>query len=474
MRRRTTAAHVEQFRQLIRRRLGLEMDLAHAPALDEVLYRRMGSTGHREADGYLRSVNAHELRRIAEEVTVNETYFLRDRGHFQVLAEEIVPSRAHARTLRILSAGCASGEEPYSIAIVLREILPDIASWDISIRGIDVNPAKLEHAARGRYGPWALRDTPPEIVERHFRRAGSDFEVHEAVRGMVTFDEQNLVDDDGRSWWPRTWDVVFCRNVLMYLSPEVARGVVARAALALDRGGVLFTGHAETLRGLSEKFDLRERGGTFYYRLREDGACARNERRREDSASSAARPPHPLSPPPVRIDARVGEGPRPGNGSRLELVVELMRYERYQEALQAVRGIAPADGDACEPRVLEALLSAHAGNLQHAASVCAEVLGRDPLNAQAHHVLALSLEQSGDRDQAAQRHRTAAFLDPSFAMPRLRLGLLARRAGDEAGARRELARALILLEQEDPARIALFGGGFGRAALMALCRGGAR
>ena len=463
MRRQLDAADLERFRAVIHRHLGLQLHHAASQLLEDALFRCMASRGYRHPRAYLESVDAEEVRRIAEAVTVTETYFLRDRAQFQALAEVVIPTFARARRIRILSAGCASGEEPYSIALVLRETIPDIERWSITVQAVDVNPAMLRHAARGRYTSWALRETPPAIAERYFRRTDGHFEVAESVRAMVTFDEQNLVHGDPRTWAPGSWDVVFCRNLLMYMAPEVARAVIARAATALERGGFMFVGHAESLRGLSDAFDVCHSVGAFYYRLREEA----------EPSTGAAGPPAVSSAEvtsrPTRAELRSPPEPKPIVVPSRELshVTELMRQERYREALEAVRALPAPSADA---RLLEALLCAHAGDLEGAASLCAQIIEAHPLDSAAHYVRALTLEQSGDRAQAADRHRTAAFLDPAFAMPRLQLGLLARRSGDEASARRELGRALVLLEREDPARIALFGGGFGRAALMALCR----
>jgi chemotaxis protein methyltransferase CheR len=445
---------------VIHRHLGLQLNEVPSQVLEDALLRRTSSRGYRRADLYLDDVDAEEVRWIAEAVTVTETYFLRERAQLQALADMVIPSLAHRRKIRILSAGCASGEEPYSIALVLREILPDIDRWEITLRAFDVNRAMLRQAARGRYGAWALRETPPAIVERYFRRTDGHFELAQSVRSMVAFEEQNLVHDNPGLWAPGSWDAVFCRNVLMYLAPEVASAAIDRMAMALDRKGFLFIGHAETLRGVSEAFEVCHSAGAFYYRLR--GGEAR-------LAADRAAPPAAVSPPPPAAALPPPLPPRPISVPRPELshVTELMRQERYREALETVRAV-----DASSPgaRVLEALLCAHAGDVQRAAALCGAILDADPLHAGAHYVRALTAEQSGDRAQAADLHRTAAFLDPSFAMPRLQLGLLARRSGDEASARRELGRALVLLEQEDPSRLALFGGGFGRTALMALCR----
>jgi chemotaxis protein methyltransferase CheR len=151
-------------------------------------------------------------------------------------------------------------------------------------------------------------------------------------------------------------------------------------------------------------------------------------------------------------------------------VLDLMCRERFAEALDAVRaGARSTEGDA-DVLLFEATLLAHSGEISAAEAACRRLLSVDGFNAGAHYVLALCCERSARPDAARDQYRVASYLDPEFAMPRLHLGLLARRCGDRETARRELAQALALLAREDGARLILFGGGFGREALTSLCR----
>jgi chemotaxis protein methyltransferase CheR len=197
---------VLRFRTSLSRRLGLELDDGKLPALGELLHRRIESTGG-TPESYLATIESstpsrEELRSLAPELTVSETYFFRNVDQFHALRELVVPMRARARAearaprrLRILSAGCASGEEVYSLAIWLRDHAM-ATGVDLQIEGIDVNPAALARAAQGRYSPWSFRETPAEVQDRCFRREGRDLAVEAALRSSVTFAERNLVDPD--------------------------------------------------------------------------------------------------------------------------------------------------------------------------------------------------------------------------------------------------------------------------------------
>jgi chemotaxis protein methyltransferase CheR len=374
-----------------------------------------------------------------------------------------------------------------------------LPTWEVSIVGADINPAVLAKAERARYSPWALRETDAATKARWFRMDGRDAVLADRARSLVRFERRNLTEDDAGFWWPESTDVVFCRNVLMYLTPEAARAVMARISRTLVPGGYLFLGHAETLRGLSHDFHLCHTHGTFYYQ-RKAGPPAAFET--EAPAGENTAEPRPRGPgndmnlvsavegadswidairlATERIQALTERAPTekkpsvaPTAGPRppsIAPALELLRSERFADGIAFVRSLPPESASHPEVMLLHAVLLTHAGRLAEAEALCVELLRADDLDAGAHYVLALCREADGDPSGAEEHDRTAAYLDEGFAMPRLHLGLLARRRGDLATARRELTVALSLLQREDPARILLFGGGFGREALVALCR----
>jgi chemotaxis methyl-accepting protein methylase len=186
----------------------LHFEESRLDLLASVLQERMSKTGCRSYTEYEKrvagSAGRGEWAELAEKLTVNETYFFRYADHFRAFAETAMPQRMEARnaerTLRILCAGCASGEEPYSVAILLRERFPDLAKWQVEIRGLDVNRAVLEKARRGRYSPWSLRETPEDVQRRYFRGQGRDFQLVDAVREAVRFEERNLSEEDVLFW----------------------------------------------------------------------------------------------------------------------------------------------------------------------------------------------------------------------------------------------------------------------------------
>jgi chemotaxis protein methyltransferase CheR len=466
-----------RFRGLLGVRLGLAFEESRldqvAAALRARAARHGGNVGA-YLDRLEREPSLEELSEIARVVTVNETYFFRHAQQFDALRALLATWRRPAPP-RILSAGCASGEEAYSLAILLRERWPE---REPSVVAADINPAVLERAREARYSAWSLRETPPPCSARWFHAVGRELALDEDIRRSVRFVRANLAAEEPELLAAGAFDVIFCRNILMYFTPDCARAAVERLARALVPEGHLFLGSAETLRGISDDFHLRHSHGAFYYQRKSERELAPPPERFERQLASSAGGDWALAieRAAARITQLAGDAPsarpepsgaRPA-GASLGAALDLLQRERFAEALGHVRALPPGERD-LEALLLEAVLLASSGQFAEADGACRRLLGVDELNAGAHYVLALCDAAAGRSDSAVYHDRVALYLDPGFAMPRLHLGLLLRRSGDRAGARVELGQARASLEREDAARLSMFGGGFNRAALLALC-----
>ncbi len=180
-----------------------------------------------------------------------ETFFFRDSGQFALLKEHILPALIHhqkaARSLRILSAGCSTGEEAYSLAILVDQLLPHHQDWEVDILGIDINARSIEHAQQGMYGPWAFRKVDSEIQEQYFQPHESQWLLAESIRKMVTFCKSNIFAETFSfpTLGIQELDLIRCRNVFLYLQTDAIRHIVEKMAGALASGGYLLTGHGE-------------------------------------------------------------------------------------------------------------------------------------------------------------------------------------------------------------------------------------
>ncbi|HEX3849358.1 MAG TPA: CheR family methyltransferase, partial [Polyangiaceae bacterium] len=433
-----------------------------------------------------------ELRELAQELTVGETYFFRHTDQFRAFSEVALTTRIEARAaskqLRLLSAGCSSGEEAYTLSILTRDRVD--ARWEVAINAVDMNPKALERAREARYSSWALRETPEQIQKQYFTADGREYVLAKAIRDSVKFEEGNLVADD--SWAAESCDVIFCRNVLMYFTPDNAQRVVERFARALAPGGFLFLGHAENLRGLSQAFELLHTHGTFYYRRRDASRPTALERRIPELPMQTPRSALALDWTSTwletvqrssdRIRALTEkqtpeQPPTPGAPGRpalarldLSLALELLSHERFAEALDVLTRMPASSANDADAVLLRAALLTHCGRFDAAELACSELLVLDALSAGAHYLRSLCRERQSDTRAAIEYAQIACYLEPSFAMPHLHLGLIARRTGDRNTAQRELTQAALLLQREEASRLLLFGGGFSREGLAALCQ----
>ncbi|HUJ57462.1 MAG TPA: protein-glutamate O-methyltransferase CheR [Kofleriaceae bacterium] len=464
---------LHRFARAIEARFGMRVHDRPA-AMAEVLARR--ADGHRETiDAYLRRLDtgaADELRALAAEVSVGETYFFRHVEQCHAFADLLPELVAAYGAPRVLSAGCSTGEEPYTLAMIAHERLA--AARAVAICGIDVNPLALARARAGRYSRWALRATPIASEQRWFAPDGRDRVLAPELRRAVTFEEANLFDD--APWASQPWHVVFCRNVLMYFADDRGRALVDRLVGALAPGGYLFLGHAEALRDRPGDLELCHSHGTFYYRR---GGGPRPARERPAGVGFPQLPPAhddrwfgEIAAATGRVNAMVASAlaAAPPPPDRLEPIRALVRAERFADALAALAAL-PAELARCgDALLLRAVVATQIDTPAAAAAMCNELLATGAHAASAHYLIAICRDNAGDAAGSAHHAERALACDPTFAMASVQLGFLARRRGERAAAAQHLARAIDLLDRDDEARIALVAGGFGRAALLELCR----
>jgi chemotaxis protein methyltransferase CheR len=210
---------------------------------------------------------------LAELVTNNETYFFRETHQFEALFEqaldELRPSAAIPGGLRLLSAGCSSGEEVYTLSIFARQNFVRMAGTSLAIDAFDVDDSRVAAARRGEYGAPSFRATSPEQLERYFLPAGEGrWSVRPFLGSGVRFNRGNILDLETFAP-PIAYDAVFCRNVLIYFAPPALHQAIVNFAAVLRRGGLLFLGHSESIIGLSERFEtVRFRNLIAYRKVR--------------------------------------------------------------------------------------------------------------------------------------------------------------------------------------------------------------
>lgn len=215
---------------------------------------------------------ARELRALFDSVTTNETSFFRSPPQIQAFQEKVLPEIIERRgaesekTLRLWSAGCSTGDEPYTMGIVVREVFKEaLAGWDIRIFASDISEKALKSARSAQYSEYTLRSVPPEIKRKYFTQNGSQYTVNEEIRTLVDLQYLNF-NDAARVRLMKGFDVIFCRNVLIYFDDEAKKRFVAQLYDNLNPGGYLFIGHSESLHNISRAFKLVHFPGALGYK----------------------------------------------------------------------------------------------------------------------------------------------------------------------------------------------------------------
>ncbi len=250
----------ELLRGIVKSRSGLTLSPDKAYLLENRLMAVARKWGMNDIDGLAAAVrggpNEELLREITEAMTTNETLFFRDQSPFEQLQKVVLPrlmaSRKEARHIRIWSAGCSSGQEPYSISMILREQSALFKDWRIDILATDISRTMLDKARAGLYTQFEVqRGLPIAMLMKHFKQAGDKWELDPSIRAMVEFREFNLLGDPGTLG---RFDIVFLRNVLIYLDQPTKAQVLEKVCRQMPTDGVLYMGGAETVMGVTEKF----------------------------------------------------------------------------------------------------------------------------------------------------------------------------------------------------------------------------
>lgn len=209
-------------------------------------------------------------RKVIDAMTTNETLFFRDVHPFEALRvnvlPEMLPSRAASKQLRIWSAACSTGQEPYTIAMLLREHFPELASWRIDILATDLSTEVLAKARTGVYGQIEVnRGLPAKLMVKYFTKQGVDWQIDDSIRRMIEFREFNLAET-----WPamQKFDVIFLRNVLIYFDADTKKSILSRMRRLLRPDGCLFLGAAETTMNLDDGYERLQIGKSGCYRVR--------------------------------------------------------------------------------------------------------------------------------------------------------------------------------------------------------------
>lgn len=426
-------------------------------------------SGARDAAAYGRDLLAaklsdEQIEVLAGALTIGETYFLRDPRSFDILAQHVFPDLIRARRggeqrLRIWSAGCCTGEEAYSIAILLDRLLPDLSKWQITLLATDINSRFLRKAAEGVFGEWSFRGAPAWLKERYFRPLpGRRYALTQRIKSLVTFAYLNLGEDVYPSLTNNTnaMDLILCRNVLMYFSAERAHQVMRNFHRSLVSTGWFLVSAVETSPQFSSHFMPAQFEGATLYRKRNEFDTAAEPPRSDalfttqDAANSweeaaAVAPSHAFDFDAAAAPRAAYEAPA---ARGYEAALQLFEAGKYADA--AVMLEADAAGvPEVRTATLFARIYANLGQLGEAHSWAERAIAADRTNAVSHYLFAVILQEQSLIEEATSALQKALYLEPNFVLAHFAMGILAQRQGRQAAAARHFGNASALLLRHD-------------------------
>jgi chemotaxis protein methyltransferase CheR len=404
---------------------------------------------------------------MSAQLTVGETYFFRERKTFEALRNSVIPGlissrRNGERRLRAWSAGCCTGEEPYSLAILLHEILPDFGDWKVTILATDINPRFLRSAINGTYGEWSFRDCPADFKKQYFERTEAGrYSILPKIKNLVSFEHLNLAEDSYPSIVTNTnsMDLILCRNVLMYFAESQIRRVIERLAHSLMPGGWLSVSPSEASQQMFQGFATVSFSGAALYRKKPTDAPGsprpaatlpprETQFTTEEPLRQPAKPIRAEKKKPAKAPALPRTEQRANRSSTYASAARLYDEGLYHEAAETL-----LDHDAAlEAREFSLLARSYAnqGALQKALIWCDEWIVADKVDGFGHYFRGVILLEQGEEEEARRSLLRALFLNAGFVLAHFALGNLERSAGRLNEASKHFKNALRLLAPLQP------------------------
>ncbi|MHB1389930.1 MAG: CheR family methyltransferase [Thermoleophilia bacterium] len=426
----------DRFRRLIDQASGIFFDRGKWDLLRLGLADRAEAMGDKSLSDYYRRITETpdrelEIRNLLAHLSVQETQFFRNLSQFDALQKYVIPEIARRkadtsnRSLRFWSAGCSTGQEPYSIAMSALNVLPDANDWNIQILGTDLNDDALQIAKQGWYMEKKLRDLSRRERDLYFHKQNGGFVVKDNLKRLVHFSRHNMVTESLPINIFGTCDIIFCRNVIIYFTHETAKYVIELFYDILNPGGYLFLGHSETLWKMSAKYSLVEIGDAFIYRK-----------------------PLPRSMEGRRFidDRRMRKGPLPVNvvqdrrdsqeRRNLRQAEDLMRQATTRAPVKKSTG-----DDRVSELVIESRLYLDSGEYDKAVQTLESALLIDRTSADVNYLLGIANERRGFLEAATDYFRKTIYCDDSHSLAFFNLANVLERAGKLKAAVREYRNA---------------------------------
>jgi chemotaxis protein methyltransferase CheR len=477
------------FQDFVLQNSGIFIDEPKRDQLRRALLARttsMNLTGYSDYYKFLKynPRGEEEFKELLNLITVSETYFFRDAKHFKtlrnhVLSKIIKRKQAEGNNgIRIWSAGCSTGEEPYSIAITLVESLQPIQIWDIEILASDVSTKALKTAQEGVYSKWSLRSTDRSYIEKYFIQEGKKFILKDEIKKMVNFEYFNLIKEPfPLSKMGDYWDIIFCKNVTIYFKTESTKRVISNFYKSLQKEGYLFIGASESLYHISNEFELLEIDGNFIYQKPAKKVIERVEEPKVAIEKIVV--PHKIRKRPKKVDVLKKEVEKikqkakiPSQDEKIQELYKNAQYyfeeDMFEKALFELMKIIEFTDEHAEAFLMLADIYANKEQFDDAERECRKALQLNSLLSPAHFLLGIILNKKGKKEEAIKEFKKTIYLDPNLPLAYLNLANIYYENKEYQKATTQYKATIDVLKKNKdiPDKI---GGGFSKDILIQTC-----
>ena len=452
--------------------------------------KKLGSPSWRDYNKFISSKSGKkELKQVVEEITISETYFFRDINQCNAFKNHIISHFNHKKLkkqkLKIWSAGCSSGEEAYTLAMIIIQNIPQYNSFDISITGTDINNTSIEKAKKGVFRDISFRGVGPEIITSFFKKKKNSYTISDQVKHLVNFQVVNLMlkDQEKYSFQLSGFDIIFCRNVLIYFNETIIRNIFNGFYHALALDGHIILGHSEANLAPRSFFKPIKAKGTYLYQKKYPPELQPEFKTLPasfafDKNRSVVKKAEPekntffnskQKDVEQNTDEIIDSDSHDPNQLIYKEALAFYFAERYGDAKNIINKLLKDEKYAMEPLILAALIRINLGDFERAIAYLRKIQLKDEFMPEAHFIFGLIYENESFSEDAISSYQAALFLNSNFFLSYFRLAHIYKASGNISKAVRAFQNALNVAKEANEDKIYLLSGGFSKKSLTDIC-----
>ncbi|MBF0328849.1 MAG: methyltransferase domain-containing protein [Nitrospirae bacterium] len=450
---------IAPFKEILKERCGLHFEEVRTAKLESAVYARMSDSGIMSTDDYLQKIlhDADEFNKLVNMVTINETYFLRERAHLKLLVDRLIPEMLNAgqdQSIRILIAGCSTGEEPYSIMIELFEKYKNSASKLVSVIGFDIDTDAVGKAVEGVYGPSSFRNMHDSVRDKYFDHAGENtFRIKDFIKESVRLRVANLHEEEFPDEFSSV-DIIFYRNVSIYFDTDTQKKIFTNLARLLKKGGYLFVSATETFAHNIGVLSLVELDGSFLYH-KGDIIAIEDRRKRSRTISEPAPSAAPvknnfssgqLSAALHQFTEKFGTDKRASH-DLFDKALSFAKDKQYEKAVAELDRLISHEPSFAKAYILKAGVLINMKRLDEACDSCLKCIDFEKWCLEAYLLLGFIAKIKNDNDTALRRFKDALYIESSCWLAHFYMAEIYNLIGEKNSSCREYEITEKLLEK---------------------------